>query len=257
MTAAYVQVVCAALAGSSTSAQAVTVAANTSSGHTLYATVRTTAGKVLSSVTDTQSNTWNVDQHSAGTQTNVAIASCQMATPLTLTGNAGGADIITFHFSGSCTPASGVIECSGIASSGSPALATLDQTNVTSDTSGAVSSCATTSNTAQGGDMVISAEAQSDVLVTCTVTSSDPDSGGTWTQPALGIDGCGIAYQVGGGSASLFSTTWTSAGGTTNLSTAIAAYTPAGGTTPVSSADTDSGTDAGELMHVDDAQGYP
>ena len=237
MTAAYVQLAGAALMGTAAATQAVPVTANTTAGHMLSAAVRMSGAKSLSSVTDSQGNTWQVDANSAGAQTNAALASCILATALTT------ADTITMHFSGSCIGASAVTEYSGIATTGSPAMPVVDQHAILV-VSGLAGTVATTANAAQAGDMVVTSFGTSDVLVALTVTAADPDSGGTWTQPSLGgVLAVATAYQPGAGTTE-FAATWTSAAGTTNCSLCIAAYTPASSVTTWPAVGTAAGSSA-------------
>ena len=166
---------------------------------------------------------------------------------------------ITVTLSGSCVSDGGATEYSGIASSGSPAVPTVDQSANVTDAVAIGSTVATGANSAQGGDLVVTACGVSSSTVGATVGSSDADSGGTWnTLTYTGINSIGAAYELAPGTPSEFQAVWTGGAGVSNNSSAIVAYSPAGGgSTPVSSSDTDSGTDAGETMHVDDAQGYP
>jgi hypothetical protein len=246
--AAFVQIVASGV-GTALNPLVLTLAGGvtTTAGNMLSAQVRITAGKTLTSVTDSKGNTWHVDVQLTATGTGCAIASSILTTPLV------AADTITFNFSANCSPAIGVAEFSGVGSSGG--LATLDQVADLVNAAGIIVSPELASAVTAPSELAITAMGLSSTPGTCAVTAADPDSGGTWTLIAYGVPAVGGAYQLGPASLTKFKSTWTGSGGS-NCEGQIATYQAAStlkSDTEVSGA----GVEGAPKTGVNDAVGFP
>lgn len=246
---AFVQIVASGGGTAGTNPLVLTLGAGitTSLGNTLSLQVRMTSARTLSSVTDSKGNTWNVDLPSTSTGSGCALASCNITTPLV------AADTITITFSGTCTPFAGVAEFSGVGTNAG--LPNLDATADLINSSGLSVAPELAAVVSQPNELAITCMGTSSSTATCSVTAADPDSGGTWTAIAYGIDALGAAYQVGPASTTKFKASWTASAGS-NCEGMIATYeAPA---IPQSSADVSAAAAEGlAKIGVDDAVGYP
>jgi hypothetical protein len=213
---AFVQI--AGTVPSATGNPTVTLGVNTTQGNVLVMYIRCAGGVHPTAISDSRGNTWNLDVISGSSNSAAHICSAYLATAL-LSG-----DTISVTMSASSNREIGVAEYSGLQIvSGAPVL---DQSASTHNASSGAITAATTA-TSSAGDLVVSAVACSANAGTFTLATSDPDSGGTWHDHAFSVNGVDGAYQIGVGSASLYSVTWTPAS-STNADCSIASYKAAG-----------------------------
>lgn len=207
-------------------------AVTTTPGNVVILIARSWGGSVLTSVTDSEGNAWQIDNIGASTGSNVGMASAVMGADTYL--SAG--DTITVTASGSIDdgsqyPQAGAAEFSGLlVNSDGFAVA---ETNAHAHVS--IEPVTVESTTAGGyGDLAVTAFASGDANAgTITLTTDDPDSGGTWVDmkcPSNANCAVDMAWQSAAGE-SAYSATWADhfpTGKTTNVTGIITVYAGAG-----------------------------
>lgn len=194
---------------------AVPVTVTTTVGNTVIAWCRRTGGSVtLSSVSDSKGNTWNIDATHLADTNPAAVASSVLTTALV------SGDTITFHLSASTSfRSAAAIEVSGLASSGGKTVTDLNEWSSGTGTSISPSAGPTT----VAGEFVLT-YAGSNHTQTLSLTASDPDSGGTWTNPGIpSASYVAAGYQILSGTSSVKST-WSVA--SNEVSAGIISYQP-------------------------------
>lgn len=191
----------------------ITVGADTTAGNMVSIAGRGASGDVITAVTDTRGNTWSVDAATSSGKAEASLASAIVAAGKRILSG----DTITVTFSGANDNQACAAEYRGVAVAGGAAV--VDQ-SATAHSATASVTVATTSNSAASG-LVISAAGGSVNNGTLTVTTADPDSGGSWSD--LACTGADAAWQAGKSSASLYSAAW-SAASATNTSAVLVTY---------------------------------
>lgn len=201
--------------GSSTTI-VIPVTVTTTVGNTVIAWCRRASNASLSSVSDSKGNTWNIDATHLSDTNPAAVVSSVLKTALV------NGDTITFTMSTSTTfRSAGAIEVSGLESSGGKTVVDLNEWSHGTGTS--ISPSAGPSTVA--GEFILT-YAGSNHGQTLTLTTSDPDSGGTWTNPGIpSASYVAAGYQIPSGTSS-FGSTWTVTSGNT-VSAGIISYKPA------------------------------
>lgn len=184
--AGFVQVVGSNGSFSTVSSMAITPAHNTTKGNTLIGVFKTGTGQSVTSVTDSQSNTWTIDIKSAGSGPNTAIIRCYLAKALTTS------DTITVNF-GSNNGNSGIInEYAG-------RYGTLDDTAArTNGTSASSLTLTASSATKSAIELVVAAVGTGGNTnqTTFSITASTPSSMTVRSQGPSGFNVCSIADVI-------------------------------------------------------------
>lgn len=186
----------------------VDVTTATTAGDTIFATVKLSFGATVTSVTDTQSNTWDIDIQSGGSASTSIICRATNAKALSTS------DTVTVNTSASQNMSVQLVEVSGLAST------PLDQTAKAVD-SGSSTVSATTASTTSATELALTT-AGNGYIGASTWT---PPSG--WTQIASGISNPNFidtAYLLLTTEEAVSATWGNSEGAATNLSMVTATY---------------------------------
>lgn len=215
----------------SASTTAIHPASNVTAGTVLFLiSSNNGSGKTISSVTDSQSNTWTVDKSEADAVRTVVICSGEMAVGLTTS------DTVTIHWSNTNNASINGLwleEVSGLA------------TSAPFDTFAVGAATAFTAGCGPTGTLAQSAEIAWSAALHAAGTLNTNSSGFTAATTALQA-GAAVEYQITAATTALSTSQgWSASGPYVAL---IATYLGGAATTPISDTETETGADAGESV---------